>query len=128
MKAEEFLISMWNKCILFRHIESEDIIYMIYDKQHMRKMKLNSLDNIIDVKFIRTNESKLLFCIDYKSETFYVNNIIWSVLQTKYNNYNDLCDLIKTTLLTNDKLNKLSPIQMPSILFHLTTDNKLKNI
>lgn len=124
MKPDELLLNYWNDCILFRHVESEDIIYMIYDKQHMRKMKLNSLDKNVDVKFIRSDDSQLIFCQDYKSDILYVNGAIWCVLQNYYNNYDDVRNLIKKTILTNNKLNKLTPMQMYLNLFNLLPDDR----
>ncbi|MCK9445730.1 hypothetical protein M0Q50_02430 [bacterium] len=127
MTAEEFLMNnMWNKCISFSHIESEDIIYMIYDNQHMRKLKLHSLDNNVNVKFIRTNESKLLFINHCVNNVMFVENTeIWIILERYYNlNYKEIDKLIKDTLLTDDKTKISMRLTMNKELFSLITDDK----
>ena len=132
MKAEQFLIEQWNKCILMVHDDYPDNIIMVYDKQHERKLKLNSLNNTNEnITFNKTNESVVLFYQDYKNGFFNVSyNEIWLVLLEKYRiKHNKIKGLIKNTLLEDNKLKQLiTTIHKNSTLGILLEDNKLKNI
>lgn len=107
MTAEEFIIEKWNKCIWLVHEDHPENIVMIYDKNHQRKLKLNSLDNNTNIKLKKSNDSIWLFYQDYKSGNIDVNyNEIWSVLEKKYAmTYSNIRILIIDTILNNEKLN-----------------------
>ena len=132
MKAEQFLIEQWNKCILMVHDDYPENIVMVYDKQHERKLKLNSLNNTNEnITFNKTNESIVLFYQDYKNGFFDVSyNEIWSVLEKKYRlNYQEIKDLIKTILLEDNKLKQLTTGKELFMLGNLLLeDNKLKQL
>ena len=132
MKAEQFLIEQWNKCILMVHDDYPENIVMVYDKQHERKLKLNSLNNTNEnITFNKTNESVVLFYQDYKNGFFNVSyNEIWLVLLEKYRiKHNKIKGLIKNTLLEDNKLKQLTtPINIVELDCRLLEDNKLKQL
>lgn len=110
MTAEEFLLNKWKSCILIKDNEFPENIVMVYDKQHERKLKLNSLKNSNEeIKYIKNNDSIVLFYQDHKTGYLRINyDEIWSVLYSKYNidvTYN----LIRNILLIDDKLKQLMP-------------------
>lgn len=114
MTAEEFIIEKWNKCVCMNHIDYPGNIIMIYDPIHIRKMKLKSLDNI-EIVFKKSDETKILFYIDYKNHSFKANNIeIWNTLEDDYNlEQKDIRNLMTDIFLKNNKmrLDKMNVLQ-----------------
>lgn len=97
-------------------------------------MKLKSLDNNINTKFIKTNDTKVLFYQKNTSQFLYVNYYdIWSVLESEYNiKYGEIIIEIKM-LLFNKKLKKLTPMlssEMPMNNYYndLLNSDKIKQI
>lgn len=107
MTAEEFLLEQWNKCFCMVHDDYPENILMIYDAIHIRKLKLKSLNNSNDdIKFIKSDETMILFYQDYKYGYLDINyNDVWSVLSMKYKlKYDEIVELIITVLLKDNKL------------------------
>ena len=87
MTAEQFLIKMFNQCVLFSHNDYPKSIFHVYDKSFIREKKIRRVMNNYDnINFIITKDSDIFFEQDYKNNGFYVKHIeIWDVLESKYN-------------------------------------------
>lgn len=116
MTAEEFLIIMWNKCICFKNIDFPKNIIMVYDPIYLRMKKLKSLNNSNEeIKFIKTNESKVLFHQDNTGFFDVSQTNIWLVLETEYGlKYHEIVKLIETTLLQDEKFKNFQIYPLPN--------------
>ena len=114
MKSEEELKQwFWAKflsCYYVKHDDYPNSIFMIYDKQFLRKVVINSiLGKPID--YPKEVKGLCLFYQDYKNGYLWCDRFeIWSFLEKNYrDNYTDTQALIKGWLSEADKLNVLTP-------------------
>jgi len=111
MKEQEVIKWFWDKynsCYPVAHTDYTHSIFMFYDPQFIRKIKLCKLSGTI------VNPSKVsgicLFEQDWENKVFYSNyDEIYQFLYDNYHcNYNKIRDFIKDRLNDADKLSRLT--------------------
>ena len=113
MTKEELSIWFWSKfnsCYPVVHDDYPDMLYMVYDEQYIRKIKLCKINNkeiTLPNKIIGT----CLFQQDLKSEYLWCDyQEIWSFFEQNYkDNYDDIQSLIIEILSYITKLNVYTP-------------------
>lgn len=104
MTKEELKIWLSNKidsCYYVKHLDIPDNIFLYYDEQLIRKMKLSKLKNE-EYKQDKIN-GICLFHIDNNSDNFYFDCdiSIWTFIKDNYSNdYNDIQELINDIINT----------------------------
>jgi hypothetical protein len=113
MNEEQLKQWFWNKffsCYPVKHDDYPNSIFMIYDKQFLRKIVINSVLGK-DVEYPKGIKGECLFEQDYKNNYLWCSyDEIWSFL--KNNNASNIVDvqsLIKRWLSNADELNVLTP-------------------
>ena len=99
----------YNSCYLVKHDDYPDSIFMYYDPQYVRKMKLANLSG---EKISKTEISGIcLFEQDWKNKCFYCKyDEIWCYLYKKYSDkYVDVKQFIVDRLEEHTKMSVLTP-------------------
>jgi hypothetical protein len=114
MTEEELKQWFWNKffsCYPVKHDSYPDAIFMVYDKQFLRKVVINSILGK-DIEYPKEVKGICLFKQDRKNGSLWCNkNEVWKFLEKNYrDNYTAVQSLIKGWLIEADKLNVLTPI------------------
>lgn len=101
----------YNSCYLVKHDDYPDSIFMYYDPQYVRKMKLANLSG---EKISKTEISGIcLFEQDWKNKCFYCKyDEIWCYLYKNYSDkYVDVKQFIVDRLEEHTKMSVLTPIE-----------------
>jgi hypothetical protein len=112
MTEKELKIWFWNKYNSCYPLICDDYIYMIYDKNFHRQMKLSRVLNT-PLVYPKKHDGICLFKEDYLNQNLYCDDEIWSVIEKNFSNYRLtqafiktlLCDKIRTRTLTSAYLN-----------------------
>jgi hypothetical protein len=113
MTEEELKEWFWTKflsCYCVKHDDYPESIFMIYDKQFLRKIVIKSVLGK-PIEYPKEIKGVCLFEQDYRTNTFDCDyNEIWLFLQKNYrDNHADIQSLIAGWLSDADKLNVLKP-------------------
>ena len=107
-KEIEWFWEKFNSCYLVKHDDYPESIFMFYDPQFIRKLKLA---NISGEKINKTDITGFcLFQQDWKNKIFYYNEI-WGYLYSNYSiKYDEIQQFISDRLEEYSKLSVLTPI------------------
>ena len=86
MNAEEFFNNNWDKCLSIIHKDNRNLIMMVYDTNLLRLIKMNSLSGEKTI-FKKTEQTEILFCIDYHNEYLLIDENIWLQLDDAFRIY-----------------------------------------
>ena len=112
MSKDELIKWFWekfNSCYLVKHKDLPESIFMFYDPQFIRKLKLA---NISGEKINKTDITGFcLFQQDWKNKIFYYDyNEIWGYLYSNYSiNYDEIQQFISDRLKEQPKMSVLTP-------------------
>ena len=112
MKEEELINWFWNNynsCYPVLHSDYPESIFLFYDKQFIRKIKLCQLSGK-EIKFPKKVKGICLFEQDWKNKRFYYNyDEIYLFLNKNFdNNYENINNFIEDRLKEADKLSTLT--------------------
>jgi hypothetical protein len=130
MTEQELKQWFWNKflsCYCVKHDDVTNKIFMIYDKQFLRKVVINSIIGK-PIEYPKEVKGICLFEIDYDNNYLWTSyDEIWTFLNNnKPSNINDVQKLIKDWLSDADKLNVLTPlVDFRKLLVLLSDADKL---
>jgi hypothetical protein len=116
-KAEliDWFWEKFNSCYLVKHEDLPESIFMFYDPQYIRKLKLA---NISGEKINKTDITGFcLFQQDWKNNYLYCNfGEIWDHLYYNYStNYIEINQFIKDRLKEHSKMSVLTPFRLHRI-------------
>lgn len=99
ISLDVFFEEKWKNCICFIDKNIPGNIIMVYDKKYIRLKKLYSLENQ-EIIFEKSNNSEVLFYIDYFNNTLDVNHKIWFDIVEKYHveKYADIKEIMLNTI------------------------------
>jgi hypothetical protein len=113
MTEQELKQWFWNKffsCYSVKHDDYPDAIFMVYDKQFLRKVVINFILGK-DIEYPKDVKGICLFEIDYDNNFLWTNyDEIWSVLEKHLlTEYHHIQSIVKGWLSESDKLDVLTP-------------------
>ena len=114
-KLKTWFWDKFNSCYLVKHEDYPESIFMYYDPQYVRKMKLAKISG---EEIYKNNITGLcLFEQDWKNKWFYCNFVeIWDYLYDNYSkNYTDAEQFITDRLEEHTKMSVLTPCMFVSI-------------
>ena len=109
-KLKTWFWDKFNSCYLVKHEDYPESIFMYYDPQYVRKMKLAKISG---EEIYKNNITGLcLFEQDWKNKWFYCNFVeIWDYLYDNYSkNYTDAEQFITDRLEEHTKMSVLTPV------------------
>ena len=119
INKDELIKWFWDKfnsCYLVKHEDYPESIFMYYDPQYIRKLKLA---NISREKINKTDKTDITgFCLfqqDWKNKIFYYDyNEIWGYLYSNYSiKYDEIQQFISDKLSEHSKMSVLTPCRFP---------------
>ena len=130
MSKEELSRWFWNKfnsCYSVVHDDNPNNIFMIYDKNFLRQMKLSRVLGT-KLEYPEKVEGICLFRQDLKNQDFRCDYYeIWSFLEKNYSrDYSEVQSFIKNLLNEHDKLSVKTPyFEITSLYSKLSEHDKL---
>lgn len=134
MSEEELQQWFWNKffsCYIVKHDDYPDRLYMMYDKQFLRKVVIN---NILGkpIEYPKEVKGDCIFIQDYNSKYLYCDfGRIWFYLKRNYSNHSVdsfIQPLIEKWISDIPDLNVLTPVFDLHNTFSMNEDNDLKKL
>jgi len=106
-ELSDWLINKISCCYTVKSILFPDSIFFISDKNYIRKLKLNKINNQNDYLKKRTITGTCLFNHDIKLNILFINYEIWRFFEKNYSfDHEDIRKLMISILKDNTKLNK----------------------
>ncbi|MCK9446833.1 hypothetical protein M0Q50_08245 [bacterium] len=97
IELKKHIEKQWSHCIPFKY--NDYTTFMIYDPNLYRLKKLKSIQSI-DIKIIRTKNTKILFEIDYYLNCIWIYTDIFTEISQQYNtSYSCIKKIIKDLLI-----------------------------
>ena len=122
-KLKTWFWDKFNSCYLVKHEDYPESIFMYYDPQYVRKMKLAKISG---EEIYKNNITGLcLFEQDWKNKWFYCNFVeIWDYLYDNYSkNYTDAEQFITDRLEEHTKMSVLTPCPISYCLTRLLEEH-----
>ena len=104
-KVIEWFCDKFNSCYPVKHSNYPESVFMYYDTQFVRKIKLAKISGQ-SITFPKEVKGSCLFELDWKNKSFYYNyDEIYQFLEKNYNsNHQDINKFIKDRLNEADKM------------------------
>ena len=114
----EWFNNYFDSCYYVKHDDFPESLFMFYDINYVRQLKLAKLDNNELIK--KEITGVCLFEQDWKNDWFICDSeYIWLHLKNNYNfNYNDFKIFIKIILAIYSESNKLTPINNVKYIYN----------
>ena len=130
MEKEQLINWFWtkfNSCYPVRHSDYPESIFMYYDEQFVRKIKLSKISNL-GIVLPTKIKGVCLFELDWKNRCFFYNNLeIYCFLKNNFEcNHQGINAFVKDRLNEADKLSVLTPVPFIwPVFFTLNEADKL---
>ena len=124
INKDELIKWFWekfNSCYLVKHDDYPESVFMYYDPQYIRKLKLANISGNKTNKTDKTDITGIcLFELDWKNEIFCYNYYeIWHYLYLNYSiKYDEIQQFISDRLKEHPKMSVLTPSQFSILAQH----------